>query len=307
MAGEAWGWIACRPVDQLVLAWGVGTRPLGAARQLVAQLPAATAGHLPCFPSETLPPSAKALLAVDGVWMTPCARGHAAVSLPPPLATAGLVRCQRGPRARVRAGHPCHHTRGRWDHRPGGSSAPGVAGLLDHQHRRRGASQADGAPTGAAAGTAGDRLLQRARRPRAAAPPRLCLLFLRCSPPQCTATPAPQPPDHRPERLADAVAASASRHGRWADRPGVNEGCVAPLSCATQGSRVLHDPCTRYRDTTGYLGFFQFLRNFRHQNACEQAELILQAALNRTIARRARKGEFVRCLDHFDLLQTVRN
>jgi transposase len=26
----------------------------------------------------------------------------------------------------------------------------------------------------------------------------------------------------------------------------------------------------------GYLGFFQFLRNFRHQNAFEQAELILQ-------------------------------
>ena len=69
--GDAWGWIACRPMDQLVLAWGVGTRPLGAARQLVAQLQAATAGHLPCFPREALPPSAKALLAVDGVWMPP--------------------------------------------------------------------------------------------------------------------------------------------------------------------------------------------------------------------------------------------
>jgi transposase-like protein len=57
----------------------------------------------------------------------------------------------------------------------------------------------------------------------------------------------------------------------------------------------------------GYLGFFQFLRNFRHQNACEQAELILQTALDPTIARRARKGEFARCLDHFDFLQTVRN
>jgi hypothetical protein len=57
----------------------------------------------------------------------------------------------------------------------------------------------------------------------------------------------------------------------------------------------------------GYLGFFQFLRNFRHQNACEQAELILQAALEPTIARRARKGEFVRRLDHFDLQQTARN
>ena len=41
----------------------------------------------------------------------------------------------------------------------------------------------------------------------------------------------------------------------------------------------------------GYLGFFQFLRNFRHQNACEQAELILQAALNRTLhAERGRES-----------------
>jgi transposase len=31
-------------------------------------------------------------------------------------------------------------------------------------------------------------------------------------------------------------------------------------------------------NSPGYIGFFQFLRNFRHQNAFEQAELILQAA-----------------------------
>ena len=55
----------------------------------------------------------------------------------------------------------------------------------------------------------------------------------------------------------------------------------------------------------GYVGFFQFLRNFRQHNAFEQAELILRAALDPTIARRARKGEFVTCFDHFDLLQTV--
>jgi hypothetical protein len=41
----------------------------------------------------------------------------------------------------------------------------------------------------------------------------------------------------------------------------------------------------------GYVGFFQFLRNFRHQNAFKQAELILQAALDPAIARRARWGE----------------
>ena len=57
----------------------------------------------------------------------------------------------------------------------------------------------------------------------------------------------------------------------------------------------------------GYLGFFQFLRNFRQRTAFEQAELILHAALDPSVASRARKGEFVKCLDHFDLLQTARN
>ena len=57
----------------------------------------------------------------------------------------------------------------------------------------------------------------------------------------------------------------------------------------------------------GYIGFFQFLRNFRQHNAFEQAELILQAALDPAIASRARRGEFVACFDHFDLLQTARN
>src|SRR6266446_5925731 len=57
----------------------------------------------------------------------------------------------------------------------------------------------------------------------------------------------------------------------------------------------------------GYVGFFQFLRNFRQRSAFEQAELILQAALDPAIASRAKKGEFVRCFDHFDLLQTAIN
>jgi len=57
----------------------------------------------------------------------------------------------------------------------------------------------------------------------------------------------------------------------------------------------------------GYVGFFQFLRNFRQQNAFEQAGLILRAALDPTIARKARKGEFVKYLDHFDLLQSAIN
>ncbi|HEX2242441.1 MAG TPA: IS1595 family transposase [Gammaproteobacteria bacterium] len=57
----------------------------------------------------------------------------------------------------------------------------------------------------------------------------------------------------------------------------------------------------------GYVGFFQFLRNVRHQNAFKQAELILYAALDPAIASRARRGEFVTCFDHFGLLQTPIN
>ena len=57
----------------------------------------------------------------------------------------------------------------------------------------------------------------------------------------------------------------------------------------------------------GYVGFFQFLRNFRQLTAFKQAEMILYAALDPAVARRARKGDFVRCLDHFDLLQSPIN
>jgi hypothetical protein len=57
----------------------------------------------------------------------------------------------------------------------------------------------------------------------------------------------------------------------------------------------------------GYLRFFQFLRNVRQRNAFEQAELILPAVLDPTIASRARRGEFVKCFDHFDFIQTAIN
>ena len=57
----------------------------------------------------------------------------------------------------------------------------------------------------------------------------------------------------------------------------------------------------------GYLGFFQCLRNFRQLTAFEQAELILHAAVDPSVASRAKQGEFVRCFDHFDLLQTAIN
>src|SRR5262249_27100109 len=57
----------------------------------------------------------------------------------------------------------------------------------------------------------------------------------------------------------------------------------------------------------GYVGFFQFLRNFHQLTAFEQAEMILYAALDPAIASRARQGNFVKCVDHFNLLQTARN
>src|SRR5262249_9526064 len=47
IAGDAWLWIACSPVHNLVLAGGVGPRTLCAARHLVAQLTAAPDGPLP--------------------------------------------------------------------------------------------------------------------------------------------------------------------------------------------------------------------------------------------------------------------
>jgi transposase-like protein len=57
----------------------------------------------------------------------------------------------------------------------------------------------------------------------------------------------------------------------------------------------------------GYVGFFQFLRNFHQLTAFEQAEMILYAALDPAVASRAKKGEFVTCLDHFELLQCAIN
>jgi transposase len=58
---------------------------------------------------------------------------------------------------------------------------------------------------------------------------------------------------------------------------------------------------------SGYGGFLQFLRNFHQLTAFEQAEMILYAALDPAVAGKARKGDFVRCLDHFKLLQSPIN
>ena len=65
--------------------------------------------------------------------------------------------------------------------------------------------------------------------------------------------------------------------------------------------------CGEQTNLPGYVGFFQFLRNFYQRTAFEQAEMILYAALDPTIASKARQGDFVRYLDHFDLLQSPIN
>ena len=57
----------------------------------------------------------------------------------------------------------------------------------------------------------------------------------------------------------------------------------------------------------GYVGFLQCLRNFHQLTAFAQAEMILYAALDPSIASKAKKGEFVKFLDYFDLLQSARN
>ncbi len=76
-----------------------------------------------------------------------------------------------------------------------------------------------------------------------------------------------------------------------------------------------YDAYTIIQDSLGFAGIyrliginsFQFLRNFWHQNAFEQAEMILLAALDPTVASRARRGEFVTCFDHFGFRQTAIN
>jgi hypothetical protein len=55
------------------------------------------------------------------------------------------------------------------------------------------------------------------------------------------------------------------------------------------------------------VSFFQFLRNFHQLTAFEQAEMIVYAALDPAVAGKARQGDFVKCLDHFNLRQSPIN
>jgi hypothetical protein len=54
----------------------------------------------------------------------------------------------------------------------------------------------------------------------------------------------------------------------------------------------------------GYVSCLQCLRNFYQLTACEQAEMLLCAALDPAVAGKARKGDCVRCLAHLKLLQS---
>ncbi len=75
---------------------------------------------------------------------------------------------------------------------------------------------------------------------------------------------------------------------------------LKPSLRVLRGSRKMPPP--------GDVGFFlPFLRNFRSQNAFEQAKRLLQAACDPSVASKARQGAVVRCLDPFDLLQTAIN
>jgi len=49
------------------------------------------------------------------------------------------------------------------------------------------------------------------------------------------------------------------------------------------------------------------LRNFHQLTAFEQAEMILYAGLGPAVVGKAKKGDFVRGLDHFKLLQSPIN
>ena len=89
--------------------------------------------------------------------------------------------------------------------------------------------------------------------------------------------------------------------------PGVTCMRIGPSACFPYSSPIWVFRGISKTTLPGYVGFFQFLRNFHQLTACEQAEMILYAALDPAVAGKARQGDFVKCLDHFNLLQTARN
>ena len=62
---------------------------------------------------------------------------------------------------------------------------------------------------------------------------------------------------------------------------------LQPSLCVFRGLSTCNLP--------GDVGFFPYLRDFHQQNACAQAALLIQAALDPAIAWRAKKRAFVKC------------
>jgi hypothetical protein len=109
------------------------------------------------------------------------------------------------------------------------------------------------------------------------------------------------------DRALTGYAQESVHHTQTADARGEVPANRAACLCALlqPSLRVLRG--VSQCNLPGDVGFLQCLRNFRQQNAFEQAELILRAALDPAMTGRAKKGEFVTCFDHFDLLRTAIN
>jgi hypothetical protein len=121
--------------------------------------------------------------------------------------------------------------------------------------------------------------------------------------PRWGATPAAKRGNRRLGRLPMR---NGSRHGEAHQCESANA-CICKICHTTPPYERLPLAETFCGKLSLEVGFFQFLRNFHQLTAFEQVEMILYAALDPSIASKAKKGEFVKCLDHFDLLQSARN
>ena len=112
----------------------------------------------------------------------------------------------------------------------------------------------------------------------------------RCSRAPYVRTPASRSPTRLPVKSKNPVVYPAAADNVSRSLPSRLTHIKQPVIASDIGVQA---PCSKY-NLPGDVGFFQFLRNFRQQNAFGQAELILRAALDPAIATRARRGEFVK-------------
>ena len=79
---------------------------------------------------------------------------------------------------------------------------------------------------------------------------------------------------------------------------------VTTVDCgATQGSKKANNPRKLLAWRQNEAG--RCVEGLRPLTACEQAEMILYAALDPAVAGKARQGDFVRCVDDFNQLQSL--